>query len=492
MNTKFVNVLKQKDGVALMSVLLFFTVMTLLLGAASFAAVANARQSGANSRSMAAFYAAEAGITRVVHEFRQIYEDNSLNRGDVAFELIGIHDYFMSNPEIVLSNNEGVAVTANISFESFNLDLNNSVLTATISSQGQVGSNTRTLRKEITFNFGDAGNFLVRHGVLVSHTITASGTITSTDPLNSEKRPRIATMQTNASAININGLTFPNGIAETGVQVTFPKISFDQIRNTANNLFPLSQTTFTHGNLQGALSSGNVLNGGNYFVNHLDFGAVANAGVSRITVRAGEHAFIVTNRLTLGSVNIVGDGRVTIYVRQGTNTFSPNDNGTDFGRLTREDKLAVYIDTINGVGGNAYHVDFLNNSKTRGYFMFENARIQFRQNAELWGGLFTGAHNGSGNSVDAIRLRNNARLNSRGGRSLLVAPNGRVFFENNSTMTGAVIARDFFMSGANTALTFDPDLPTVIPFEITSPNPLGSGTGSTAGRSFSTSPTIEK
>jgi len=55
------NLLKNKDGIAIMSVLLMFTVMTIFLGGMTMVSVSNVNQSDANAQSLSAYYAAEGG-----------------------------------------------------------------------------------------------------------------------------------------------------------------------------------------------------------------------------------------------------------------------------------------------------------------------------------------------------------------------------------------------------------------------------------------------
>lgn len=483
----YAQILKRKNGIALMSVMLFFTLIVVFIGSLSFVSLQNIEVADVPTQNMAAFYAAEAGLNKTIHEFEALYQDNFINENDVATALTEIRDNFTPYRIVTLANNEGQTTKTRISFTYFNLDIMNSHLNAVIQTEGIVGDTQRVLKREISFSFDDINMFLVRHAVLVSHTIrTENGTITSTNPNDPLNYPRVATMLTAQSSIATQRLTFPNGIREFGANVVFPVIDFTGIRNQATHIFG-NNPQLTHETLAQALS-GNAFRRNHNYIRNLNF---SQAGNNHITIPRGEHVFIMTDALTLGNVEIRGEGRLTIYVRPGRTTFSPNANNTVFGRTVNEEKLAIYVDRIDNVANNAYHATFQNNSITRGYFMFYNARISFLNNSELWGGIFTGAVNGN-STIDAIRLHNNASLNAGGGHALLVAPNGRVYFENNARMTGAVIGRDFVQnSGGNSRLTFDPNILSTIPFAITSPNPVGTGSAA-SGRSLILSPTIER
>ena len=198
------------------------------------------------------------------------------------------------------------------------------------------------------------------------------------------------------------------------------------------------------------------------------------------------------SKLTLGKVKIVGEGKITIYVNPGKENFvSSKDkkNGVVFGRDEKEDKLIIIVDTMSGVKDNEYHVDFMNNSVTGAHFMFENARIQFNQNSRLNGAVYTSAANGS---VSAVNLENNANISEGEGRALIVATNGRVNMENNSSLSGAVIAYDFMQgNGGQSVIRFDPDLFQKIPFEITEPLQNGNDEDSRT-KQLKIGPTIEE
>lgn len=488
MNTRLINILKQKEGIAIMSVVLFFTVITLMLSTLSFVSLNNTRMMDSTSQNIAAFYAAEAGLTVVAQQLRAIYEDSLLTEEVAETRLEAVRNYFLRYPEITIGDSGEGASSARVAFETFNLDLARNTLRARISSVGRVGSQTRTLSKEVEIGYGTASNFSTSYAVLVRNSIIARGTITS-DPAPSptQNRPMVATMQTSNSSIRINGV-FPHGVTVFEKQMAFPTINLSIRRDEANRLFPPS-ASFTHTSLRMAMV-GNSLSGGNYFIDHLDFNALSNSGVRGIDIPPGQNVFIVTNRLTVGPVSISGHGTLTIFVREGANNFRIMRGA--FGRVDTNERLAIYIDTFRGVLDGLFHVEFPNNSTINGYLMFANARIRFRPNSRLNGGLFTGAFNGSA-GAEAIRVLNNAHLGDGIGPALLVAPNGTIRFENNSSMRGAVIANDFYQSGPhNTTLTFSPNLPTTIPFNITSPSPLGSGAGSASGRRFSVFPTVER
>ena len=77
------NLLKNKDGIAIMSVLLMFTIMTLFVGGITMVSVSNVNQSDVNAQSLSAYYAAEGGLNKILEEYRLLYENSSLTAPQV-------------------------------------------------------------------------------------------------------------------------------------------------------------------------------------------------------------------------------------------------------------------------------------------------------------------------------------------------------------------------------------------------------------------------
>ncbi|MBS3988306.1 MAG: hypothetical protein KGZ38_10110 [Erysipelothrix sp.] len=501
------NLLKNKDGIAIMSVLLMFTIMTLFVGGITMVSVSNVNQSDANAQSLSAYYAAEGGLNKILEEYRLLYENSSLTAPQVQNGIGNIRSkYHMKTME--LKENNGNPVNVEFWFEEYNLDEINQSLVTKIVSQGQVGDVVRTLETVVEFSYGTGTTTMemqLRHAVFVRNSITTGGaTIMTSNP---SITPRIATLSTQTSSINISDLTFTNGeieltnpaancnnntvvhsgsrwdgsrcrinntvlvtedrpIEDPEVRINFPVINFTPIRTQVANIMA-STSNYTTVNSETALLSGTSFRNGNFFIDELDFQNLST--LRNLTVSDGSEVFIITNRLRLGNVNISGNGKITIYVNPGSSTMYTSGNGINFGRTDQEEKLQIYVDTISGVANNAYHVTFSNNSHTKAYLMFDNARVRFNQNSKLSGAIYTGAVNGN-SSTYSIRLDNRAHISSSGGRALIVATNGRVHMNNNSSLRGAVIAQDFNIeNGSQSTITFDPDFPQNIPFEITTP-----------------------
>lgn len=528
MKKKCVGIFRNKSGIALMSVVLFFLVMVLLLAGLMARTLGNLEGSQVIRRNTSSFYAAESGINLLTGELKDIKENPKLTNNQTYAKLLEFRDKYTAY-EFEMEDNMGDAVTVNVRLEKFNINPSKGTLTAKIVSEGHVGENTRALYSEIEFDYhntligdDDGDSMKIRHAVFVKNSITTgNGMITSVNPYDANKYPKIASLSTKANSINLNDkFQFPNGeielvnpqdtctnnvvvskdfrcrvnktilieedrvVTPPEVRVNFPSINFEPIRTKVSSIL-LSTDDLTTVNKIGDILTNSTFAHGNYLIGHVDFSQLNN---KTITVNAGDEVFIITSKLTLGSVTIIGDGKITIYVRPSQESFIIPSNGIVFGRTEKEEKLVIIVDTMSGINDNQYHVTFPNNSVTGAHLMFENARIKFSQNSRLNGAVYTAAVNGNAN---AVYLENKAHLSEGPGRALIVATNGRVYMYNNSSLSGAVIAYDFVQeNGGQSVVRFDPDLFQEIPLEIT--EPLQNNNNNSKVKRLKVGPTIEQ
>lgn len=508
MKFRFVKILKQKSGIAIMSVLLFFMVLTILIGGLSFTSMGNARVSGANSQSMAAFYAAEAGTNRVVGDIKTLQSNTTLTLAEFTAAMNNLLDSHHGS-SFNLAPNEGKDVVVNVRLLNRTHDAVNRRYVFTVESSGHIDSQVRTLQTSIEVEYGrlgdDINNFRLRHAVLVRNRLTTgNGSIL---PSTSSLTTRIATISSASGSLSLDsGLTFTGGEIELTaagkanqtnlitpstfqsrvnqtvliteqrdaihpeIRVNFPEINFTPIRTTKDSLIA-SGTLIEANSMVDIVKTVNgvqTILGGNYRINNLNFSGLSGE------IRINADVFIIANQITFGPVSFTGNRMLTIYVNPSTSTrtnFGSWSNGTVFGRVTSPELLAIYVDNVISAPA-AYDVSFPNGSQTTGYFMFNNANIAFQQNAKLFGSVFTGAVDRPGGNnnttIYAVNLANNSNLTLDNQRSLIVAPNGTAFMMNNSSLRGAIIANHAILNNQS-VLTFDPDFPQRIPFEVTSP-----------------------
>lgn len=507
MKHDFARIIKQKSGVAIMSVMLFFMVMMIMIGGLTISSQSNAKVAGESADYTAAFYAAEAGINRLIGDIETLQSNQTLTLSGFiqAMDNLLMRHH---NSTFTLAQNNGANVTVNVRLLNYPHNRVNGRYFITAQSSGRVDTQVRTIQTQIEVEYGRLGNelnnFLLRHAVLVRNNITTGNATIS--PVTPGLVTRVATISSDANAMNLDsGLTFTRGEIELTVagkanvanvipiesyhqlvnntvlitesrdavspeiKVNFPVINFSPIRAIRDSII-------TSGNFAQANTMANIVRningvqtivGGNYRINHLDF-----SGLSGI-IRIDSDVFIIANRITFGNVSFSGDRMLSIYVSPSTTTQSNFDswpNGTIFGRLDEPQLLAIYVDTVITTR-REYDIIFPNNSRTFGYFMFNNANIQFANNSKLFGSVFTGAVDRTGRgrgNINAVELVNNSNLTLENQRSLIVAPNGTVGMMNGSSLTGAIVANNAILVNQS-RLTFDPNFPQRIPFDITSP-----------------------
>lgn len=475
MKHDFARIIKQKSGVAIMSVMLFFMVMMIMIGGLTISSQSNAKVAGESADYTAAFYAAEAGITHVTNDFRNLMNNSNMT---LAQFVNSMHNIITANESTIinLSDSGGQNVRTLIEFEDENHDPLNMTFQFTIVSTGTVGIQSRTLKTFVDLNYGSSagGNnqaFAIRHAVLVrNNLITRNNSVIRSH--NPSTPSRISTFSHSHNAMNLAGNTNFTGTIELTSQgyVNRNSVVTSRFRNAVDHLNRVTSTPFSIlefapiqsrastttlqsvSNITTLMNTRNtagerVMPAGNYFMTHLDFDALSGV------IRADQNVFIVTDKLTLGNATFVGDGTVTIYVKPGTNTFAfPASNNSGFGNMVNPHRLVVYVDQMT----TASTVTLSNNSTVHGSFMFKNTSITLNNNTTFGGYLMTEGAN--------VNLSNNGSVTT----TFYFVPLGNVVLSNNAVVRGAVIANNATINN-NAVVIYDPAFVTHFPFSIASP-----------------------
>lgn len=482
MHHNFITLLKRKSGIAIMSVMLFFVVMTLFLGALSFTAVGNARVSGTNSQSMAAFYAAEAGIATVLNEFKRVQEVTETTDAAYLARIRSVVTHFQTNPTVNLTSIGGSRVFATLSFRNIVDNPTAQTYSVIVISTGNVAGRVRVLETQVDIEYGDlSGNntgFAIRHSILVRGNLSVgANAIINTNVTNGT--PRVATF----SASN-NAMSFHQNATFTGGKIELTQAGYDRRNHVVSSSFQsyidptnrvtstpfavldfqpirniVSSTSFTSvAGISTLLSNTNaqgeyLLSTGNYSISSLDFSTVTGV------VRTSGNVLFVTDRLTLGNVRFVGSGTVTIYVRPGqtsglfpTNfSFAPANNAV-FGNQSAPQQLVIYVDSMSTPVG----VVMTNNSSFYGAIMFKNHSVTLNNGTTFGGFLLTEGSN--------VTLSNNGTVTT----TFVYAPLGNVHLSENGGIRGAIIANSATIQN-RAVVTFDPSAVSNLPFAVTSP-----------------------
>ncbi len=491
MKLNFIRIVKDKSGVAIMSVMLFFMVMMTMVGALTISSQGNLNVSGVSAQNTAAYYAAEAGITYVVSDFKRVIgvEEENLTQAQFVAAL----NSFITNhgsTRVNLSQNGGSDSYALITFKGILENPTTQTFEFIISSTGVVGNQRRTLETlvdlEYSLGAGDRQGFAVKHALLVRNTITAPqpnfSIRLSEEALRANPTgvPFIATTSTTPLAINFNTPSNYAGIVElvegTSNNITnvdsrqirrplvvqeFTQLDFEPVRELANqvlnrlnnSLTPIAGLTQGR-NIDPTTSGTYTIPGGSYYV------PVVNFNSSRsVTINANQDVFIVTDSLFFqNDVNFTGTGEVKFYVRQNlssNNTFTLLDRintSRTVGRSDAPHLFVVYVDETNP----AMSITPGNNHYIFGSFMFYNANLNFSNNVSFGGYLMTGG--------TSVSLSNNSQVFT----ALYYAPNANVTIAQNGVVRGAIIANSVTISNG-TIIEYEPAFLTNFPFTVDSP-----------------------
>jgi len=471
-----------------MSVMLFFMVMMLMVGALTISSEGNLRVSGVSAQNTAAYYAAEAGITFVVSDFKRVI---GVEEGDLTqAQFVAALNNFIANhgnTRLDLSSNQGADSYALISFKNVAHNSTSNTFQFTVVSTGIVNDQTRTLETFVDLDYSlGAGNrqgFAVKHAVLVKNTFSTANNFTiGLSPAAQAANPTgtawVATTASTQGAIafgkpgdytgmvellpgannNVTNVT-SSRISKTLNVQEFTQLDFEPVRtlaaqvlNRSNNNIP-NITGLTSGNNINPTSAGTyTIPGGSYYVPEVRFNS------NNVTINANHDVFIVTDSLNFqGNVSFTGTGEVKFYVRRNmssssTFTLLQNLNNGNVGRNNNPHLFLVYVDETSP----AMTVTPGNNGSIFGSFMFHNANLNFSNNVSFGGYLMTGGL--------TVNLSNNADVFT----ALYYAPNANVTIKQNGIVRGAIIANNVTMEN-NAIVQYEPAFLTNFPFSVESP-----------------------
>lgn len=494
MKEHYVKKVKDKSGIAIMSVMLFFMVMTILFGGLTIYSQRNMNVAGTSADSTAAYYAAEAGINFVVSDFKRVIDvgDGDVTQAQFIAAIMDLVNIGLNR--VYLSNNSGQPSYFDLTFKDIESNDTAGTFKFTIVSTGVVNGVARTLETFVDLDYSlGAGNrqgFAVKHALLVKNSISASNGVRITlSPAtlanNPTLKPFIATVSSTQGAINFNKTSdYSNGIVEllpgsnnnvTNIpsnQITktltlnsFTNLDFEPVRAQAAQVLSNPRYISTVSNLNGLISGNNInstvsgtynIPGGSYYIPDIIFNNSTN-----IVINADSNVLIVTDRLRFqGNVSFTGTGEVKFYVRpksitSNIETFSILDsinNGLEVGRRVNPHLFIVYVDTTTP----AMTVTPGNNSKIFGSFMFNNANLAFSNNVTFGGYLMTGGL--------TVQLSNNADVFT----ALYYAPNANVTVLQNGVVRGAIIANNVTLQNG-AIVEYEPAFLTNFPFAVESP-----------------------
>lgn len=503
---KSLNLLRKKDGMALLTVMIIFLVMVIILGGMIAMTNSNLNQSVVTKNHTAAFYSSEAGLIKYSTDFETELE-NLVNQTPYLstsqfFAAVNTYVTNHGTKRVDLTPNNGEASYSDITLVDTGLDAGYN--TYLLTSKGYVGDVQRVLEKVYRFKYteGTVGNgFTIDKAVIAQNDIlinggqisgapittysttpgsiefTSGGKVDSIEMLNSSNynslitKPNWASWSSyfNSGTVKVDELDKVNIFPTISIP-TFPnKNSLSKLPNyTTPNGFKVIE----NGNLK-TYSSGQFYNTTYVLPNaeqayYVPEFIVSNNYGFTIDVGNTDRLLIVDKLLLNSNLWIKGQGTLTIYVTSNSGnitnnlnnkiSFNFNNNTAGFiGNITNPEKFKVFVDDLfiksggNNVPGT---VNF------GGYAPFYMSILAKNLNFELGGSA----------GYQGYLVTGGEKVNITGGSSarvaLYYAPNAD--FTLSSTLNGAVIADNFTANwGGN--LTYSDVFFENFPFDVLDP-----------------------
>lgn len=522
---KSIKILNKKDGMALLTVMLIFLILSILLGGVVASTTSNMRQSVVTKNHTAAFYASEAGLTKVTTDFEKKLEELVDQDLSTAGFLSALNTYITANSAetVNLSNNNGEASLANVTIQGPTIDADG-YRVITITSNGFVGDLERVLIKTYRFKYieGTGGSgFIVDKAVMVKNTFTLTGSaqiigapISTYSKSNSAismdwstKVPGIELDPTlfNASGNlinnnifnntqNINGKIYCDG--NTGLNCVDPldeifefplivmpgypnKTTLPKLPNYSSGNFVVNTNGISMTGWVSNLTYTPTLSSAAYYVPNI---VIPNN--SQFTINVGNSDVLwVTDKLVLnGPMQVIGNGTLTIYVtgNAGSATTSSADKisfaysgGNGYiGNITNPERVKILVDPV------FYRVKVGKN------YVEQPITLTVAGSSPVYIALMAANLNlnlsGSG-KIDGYVVTGGTSITVSGGSSTAVAlyyaPNAHFSLEGGGVINGAILANSFAASGG-TYVTYSDVAFVNFPFEVL--DPITGGTGTTA------------
>ncbi len=497
--------LKNKQGVSLLIVVMYFMVLTILLGGLFYVTIGNFNNQNKADSHATAFYVAESGINLTLGQFED--EINTL----LASPSINPTSFNSSMDALATSIN-GTSIDSE-SLDPFSTDIGNAYADITITttvdgegyhiytiiSEGYVDGESRTLGRVVQLQYAKAtgAGFSTDKAILVDGSITIQNNavvFTNDEDVTAD----IATYDTTTGAITLTGQADVTGTiyllpdADADVvsgaplsQLDFslideelPIISFVEIDERVDTVMAqasipklplLTDANFlvnSAGSIISDGASGYTYNispstgeEGGYYVPSF---SITDADLSNpVTINVTGDTLIVTDSLNLsGAINFVGTGKLEIYVRDSSPLpliLGDISLKSVIGNINDPENLIVYVKHPQVAGETPPTFEVPGNTKLSGSFMFDFINLDVGNNSAIDGYILTNGEN--------VYFSNGSDLSTGG---LYYAPNALVTLNNLATLVGSIVSKDVFMS-QNSSVEYVPMQAGDMPFILIDP-----------------------
>ena len=519
-------ILKNKNGMALITVMIIFLVLTTLLGALMVLSHNNLNQSIRTKEHTTAYYTAEAGMTKVVSDFEgylQALSQQSPTLSVSAF-ITAVNAYVIDNAyqQVVLQENNGEIPTADVTLTYSGIE-DETYYSYVITSVGHFGRYNRTLITNYKFDYslsGEGNGFIIDKAVMVKNVFELSGSsqvigapISSyqTDPgaivmgwstkvPAIELDPSLFDDQGNLEDTSIfNSLTNIDGkITEGGLDAVTPLDEVHEFPPIVMPTYPSKETlarlpSYTYyysqwNNYQLVKDDGSLIKNSWmlrdvtytipttsswYYVPEL---IIEGQEIFKIDV-GNSDKYLVVDKLNLdGHFEIIGSGTLTIYVTGNTpDTATSADrnrvtleytSSTPVGAIDHPEKFVVYVNELYYRSGNKTYPITISIGGSSVYHMsLMGANFNFSTvgSASIHGYIVTGG--------ESVVITGGSGVTT----TLYYAPNAHIELSGSGYVNGAIMGESFVGSG-NVRVNYDDVAFENFPFAVMDPITGGSGT----------------
>lgn len=471
-----VKVLKEKRGIALLTVMLTFLSLFILLSAIVSMSINNANTTITTNNYSKAYYVAESSLNKRLAEIDTIFTtlaESNPNHSDL-FTLL--ENEFSTLPSLLTFDQTSDDDSASLSFiaSEGTYEYPNYVFYKLVVT-GTVNNVSRTLSKEIGFSYTQGGPGLIigkavltQRGMIIgSQNSTVVGPIasnlldnTTIDIRSTQTQVSMAFVPTAKTSFVSNPTRIGNRITEVASPFIFPVINYPVIPTSSPTL--ISPYTFVNNkatiNVVGHsyLESMTIAQGQTLVIN---LGTKGTSGTRKM--------LRVKDINVSGNIRVIGTGRLLLVFEYGKGTLTMGSKfnvcGDTIGSCVTADpdytKFLFYLKTPYVTKGDLANYPKLVFSNLQ---LFYGSLLAEQVDVEVKSDNFKGHIVTSGNTV-------NFSANAVIKKALFYAPFATITIDSNAVLTGSLVANYFTISNPQTMVTYVEVDKETFPFSIDFP-----------------------
>lgn len=469
--------IKNQEGSVFIVTLMILAVLSILGSAVLSTTFSNNKMAIYDSEFQSVYYVAEAGLRQYVSNITDSIKD-------IYMESVNEDDYFDRIDAYIIDSTKSFTFNTDDFSDVRGSELDAKILLLkdeespddpgvyTLLSTGDIDGIRRQVVQKIEFKYPN--------GILADMAVFADGEINLSG--SGKIKGKVGTNLTSANAINISGgggvrieedCYFPEGADEDVINVA-EGITKPNIKTTPKRSYPLPKfpefPSFSKLDPITIEDDGGpyylINNQGNITVewwgNGYELELNRNAYIPKINVNSNNNLTIKVDRdielvvddiSISGSIDIIGNGKVELYVKNTINLGQGTLNKRSVGETEND---AINQLTIFYEGTDALTV--ANNLKVYASVYAKTAKVTLTAGSGYMGHIVTG-------STEKLEISGDTDAHSR----IILAPNAPVICTASGKVEGSIICKTIEVSGAGTIKFVAPDKDLDFPFEIKNP-----------------------